>query len=79
MHWGNWGPGWGGAWFGPFFMLVPLIIIVGAIVLAVGYGARRSEPPPPPLRSPRDILDERFARGEIDQEEYEQRRRTLER
>jgi putative membrane protein len=30
-----------------------------------------------PGRTPLDILKERFARGEIDKEEYEERRRTL--
>lgn len=29
-------------------------------------------------RSPRDILAERFARGEISEDEFEQRRRVLE-
>jgi len=38
-----------------------------------GGGPGGSERKPSPL----DILDERFARGEISQEEYEERRRTL--
>ncbi len=32
---------------------------------------------PPPPRTPLDILKERFAQGEIDKEEYEERRRVL--
>jgi putative membrane protein len=31
----------------------------------------------PPRRTPLDILKERFARGEIDKQEYEERRRVL--
>ena len=30
-----------------------------------------------PTRTPLDILKERFARGEIDKEEFEERRRVL--
>jgi uncharacterized membrane protein len=29
------------------------------------------------IRSAREILDERFAKGEIDREDYEARRKTL--
>lgn len=80
MHdwWMGWGPGgWGGMWFGPVFMLIPLALLIAVIVLAVrwagGNGAR-----PPRTRSARDILDERFARGEIDRAEYDNRRQALE-
>jgi uncharacterized membrane protein len=30
------------------------------------------------LRTPREILDERFAKGEIQRDEYEERRKALE-
>jgi putative membrane protein len=70
-----WGAGWSGMIFGPLIMLVLLGAAVFVLVRAVGGfsqgGAR------PPDRAPIDILKERFARGEIDQEEFDARRRAL--
>jgi putative membrane protein len=48
--------------------------VISLIVWAVrgfGLGSTRTE------RDPKDILAERFARGEISEEEYEQRKRVL--
>ncbi len=73
MMWGPW-MGFGGLWM--------LLMVVGIVLLVVwaargasgngGGGASTS-----PKRA-LDILDERFARGEIDEEEYRKRRRLLE-
>jgi putative membrane protein len=55
-------------------------VIILVIVLAVrgfgGFGSRRDYALPDE-KTPLQILDERYARGEIDKEEYEERRRTL--
>lgn len=77
-----WGGGWWGMIFGPLFMILALGAVIAVVVLLVRglggpwYGA---QPPyqPPPGRA-LDILKERFARGEIDKEEYEERRRVIE-
>jgi putative membrane protein len=80
MHWWWWDYGapmpWYGAVLGPFMML----IVIGLIVLAVAYllrtFARNSATAAEPI-SPLDILKERFARGEIDRAEYENRKQAL--
>ncbi len=72
----------GGSWmiFGPLMMLVFIAAIVVAVVFLVrwlggsGHGMASHAPPG---RTPVDILKERFARGEIDKEEFEERRRAL--
>ena len=84
----NWGPQmmWGGGWYamilGPLFMVLVLAVVIGTAVLVVRSLSRpwQGAPPPPyppPGRTPLDILKERFARGEIDKDEFEARRRVL--
>lgn len=67
---GSWGMGWG--WFGLAHLLWWLLLIAGAIVLVRALGADRRG-----RDSALDILRERYARGEIDQREYEERRKQL--
>ena len=74
--------GWPGMIFGPLFMVLVLAIAIAAIVLLVRWlgGPWHGAIPPyqsPPARTPLDILKERFARGEIDKQEFEERRRVL--
>lgn len=85
----GWGPhmmGWGGGWLGmilgPLFMILVLALVIAAAVLLVRWlggpwHSAAPHQPPTPVRTPLDILKERFARGEIDREEFEERRRTL--
>jgi len=77
MHdWNTWW-GAGGMWFGPLWMivwLVVLVVIIAAIVRWFGAtGGERERR----ARSTRDILDERYARGEIDRDEYIKRKQDI--
>jgi putative membrane protein len=72
----RWHDGWGaGAWIAmAFVMLVFWTIVVGAIVAIVRSGHFRDHADSPGrLHDAERILAERFARGEIDADEYRQR------
>lgn len=70
-----WGDGWWGFGMGLVWLVFLGLIVVG-IVLATRGSSDREERGPGG-RSALDLLDERFARGEIDREEYEERKRVL--
>ena len=77
---------WDGGWFGMLFGFLMMVAFIALIVAAVvfiirwlGGSSLGSATPPsaPPEKTPLDILKERYARGEIDKEEFEERRRVL--
>lgn len=66
--------------FGPLMMVLfvaALVIVVVLLVRWLGGMSHSLALPPPSGKTPLDLLKERFARGEID-EEYEERRQILE-
>lgn len=76
--------GWDGGWtmifFGPLFMIITLAAVVAAIVFLVrwlGGAVPGAGPLLPSQRTPIDVLKERYAKGEIDKTEFEERRRVL--
>jgi putative membrane protein len=78
MH--DWGfsCGWGGGMFwGPLFMIAGPVLVVVLLVLLVRRVGDSRESPVERIRSARQILDERFAKGEIQRDEYEERRKAL--
>ncbi|RZU99042.1 SHOCT domain-containing protein [Spiribacter vilamensis] len=81
--WGSHGMMGGMPWFmGPIMMLLFLGIVVGVVFLAVrlfgGAGCNMGGSPRRGGSSARAILEERFARGEIDEEEFRKRKQALE-
>ena len=67
------------AWFlGPLFMIAFFILAALIVVLLVRWLGGGSGVADSHRKAPVDILKERFARGEIDKEEFEERRRILE-
>jgi putative membrane protein len=82
-HGHMWGFGWGGIIIGGILMLLLWGGVITAVVLAIralsganrgagasGFGAG--------MDTPMDILKTRYARGEIDRDEYLEKRRDLE-
>ncbi len=73
---------WNGGWWmfgGPMIMILFFGAIIVLIVLLVRWleGSGRGTTAPPSHKAPLDILKERYASGEIDKEEFEERRRVL--
>lgn len=79
---GNWwgSEGWGMG-FGFMFMILFWALIAAAIVTVIRWALRASDSPErraPREKTPLEIVRERYARGEIGREEYEQLKRDLE-
>lgn len=67
----NWA--WGHTWWGFIWMALFWVAVIALLVWAVrqgGSSGRRA-------LDPQQILDERFARGEISEKEYRERKQVL--
>jgi putative membrane protein len=79
----TWHDQWGWGVGGVFVMVVFMLLFWGAIIALVVWAVRQFRPPgpPPPPAHGGDpamrILEERFARGEIDADEFTRRRDIL--
>jgi len=58
-----------------FFWLIPLILIIWAAVVVLD--SRKEQGKSEQVKSALDILQERYARGEINKQEYEEKQRGL--
>lgn len=71
-----WHDGWGvGSWLAMSFVMLLFWALVVGVIIWVARGHNRIAQPP--QNQARQILDERYARGEIDDDEYKQRRDQL--
>jgi uncharacterized membrane protein len=62
---------------GGWFMLAAMAIIAVAVVGSVWLIVHRSGPQGPPRSTADELLRERFARGEITQEQFEAAKKVL--
>jgi putative membrane protein len=74
MDYGNMMDGGGGWWIWGTLMMVVAIAVIALVVWLIVRNPRADDGR---STSARDILSERYARGEIDSEEYEERLRKL--
>jgi putative membrane protein len=76
MSYGYWGWGSGLFWFGGFLLVVGVVVLViWAISTTTRNGREAAHDPSRP--TPNEILRERFARGEITEQEFEQAKKVL--
>ncbi len=79
--WGDWtNVGWGWIGLGVVHMLLFWALIILLIAALVRWLSTPADDGVPPRQSASalDILNERYARGEIDREEYQAKKRDLE-
>ena len=72
-----WGMGWGGGMVLGSVLVIILLVVLAALIVPYMRGTGPSGGDARG-RTPRDILDDRHARGEIDREEYLRRRQDVE-
>ena len=85
MMMGGMGPGMMGGWQGTagwdgwrgYLMMVPGLLIVVALVAALVWGIGRTSLSSSGQAGARELLDARYARGEITREQYQQMRDDL--
>ena len=68
------GMGWGWMLFGGLWMLVFWVVIIALVVWGIKKVTERggSASKPPEKRDPLDIAKERYAKGDISREQFEQ-------
>jgi putative membrane protein len=79
-HWGMMG-GWGYGGYGPIYMIFWFIILIAIVTLIVWVVRSITVPGvhhlPPRRSAGLDLLEERYARGEINRDEYLQKKKDI--
>jgi putative membrane protein len=80
QHMDGWS-GWWGWWPGIVMMVVSALVLAAVVLLVVrvvlGPAIERTEPPDRPDDGALAVLRERYARGDITEEEFRERRAVL--
>ncbi len=71
------GYGYGYGWFGMIFMMLWWVLIIVGIALFIKWLAEQSRATSNNEKSPLEILKERYAKGEINKEEFEAKKKDL--
>lgn len=76
--WGDYGWGWGMGFGMISMVLFWILIVLGIVILVKWISASATGTGQTPAKTALDILKERYARGEIGREEFEQKKRDIE-
>ena len=76
-HMGTYGGGWGMG-FGMIAMVLLGVLIIAGIVALVRWTSGSGPHSPPHSKSALDVLKDRYAHGEIDKQEFEEKKHDVE-
>lgn len=73
--------GWGMGWFSAIFMLVIWVLVVVGLIFLIKWLVQNTRGVPAGKTTPTSkalhILEERYARGEIDKQEFQDKKKDL--
>ena len=67
---------WGGMWFSWLFWII-IIAVIAWLIISMANRSQRNPGPRSAKESPLDILKNKYAKGEINKEEYLEKKKDL--